>query len=436
MNAKQVKRKLKTVESIKKKTTRMHVKQEKVKCSVKNCNMLVAANRFATHKKNWHPVQDVEDGHLHCYECDHSKPKDEFASGVKCKLCHKLVKAKIAKRDVNDVVKARNEQWPDGKKPCSQCECWKEFEEFYTEKRALDGLTAHCKLCQGDKEKIRAKEYSSRTKDEIKKIQDEIYGIKGLKKCTQCKKHHLISEFYSNSCKFDGLHNQCIICHDENMQEKKDEFLERTDNLKSYGCQTCKFFGPPICFDMAHMEGSEKLRRSTGAMVQPSRLFGQGKEKMEAELKKIEISCRWCHRMQSHMQRISTVSSNNQIRRQVRYEMVNTEKLKRIWCVDCNRKVIGDPTKHDSQNALTSNFWGFDFDHMPDEIKVERISKMCTNNFKVSIIQAEMKKCRPRCCTCHAFITQARRVSKNTIESYLDDSNIDSLKLAMIILFH
>jgi len=86
-------------------------------------------------------------------------------------------------------------------KKCTKCKIEKELTEFHIEKRAKDGLSFYCKVCESE----RSKEKRIRTKQRKKIVLKE-------KECLKCNKIKDIDEFTINNEVIDGHSRYCKTC--------------------------------------------------------------------------------------------------------------------------------------------------------------------------------------------------------------------------------
>nr|QBK91819.1 MAG: hypothetical protein LCPAC304_01570 [Pithovirus LCPAC304] len=214
--------------------------------------------------------------------------------------------------------------------------------------------------------------------------------------------------------------------------------LQRFKNKIKEG-QVCKNCGESDIrlFDFAHFNRKDKeigIARSFNAT------------KIKKEIKKGRFLCIWCHRLETHQE---TLILSNMIRNQNPYtKQMQLDKLaKKCHGPYCGgtirpsscfyrrksgnlrgecKKCLGLKSKKSSEwkkeyvisvklaiakcevceNAVTqSTHYCFDFDHIDRTTKTESVSRMLNRRRPLSIIQAEIDKCRLLCCKCHRLHT-------------------------------
>ena len=228
-----------------------------------------------------------------------------------------------------------------------------------------------------------------------KRAAAERVASEGHKFCTQCCHEFPIDpHFISTHARRMKPTAWCASCRASKSKSRK-------GNTKTGRCRTvfeewksshaCQHCGAQECIEADHT-GAKKHRCSDASWW----AWNGGVSALKAELKTCRPLCCFCHRVHSQNQRGVSKSPTKAKKR----TYVNMIKLKIGECQLCKRKVND------------GNLCAYDFDHLDERTKTERISLMVNRYALVkffSLIDDEIKKCRLLCCNCHMKHTKEQR---------------------------
>lgn len=125
------------------------------------------------------------------------------------------------------------------------------------------------------------------------------------KQCSTCKENKPLSEYHTNKCKPDGLHNYCKVCwksyRRKHYLENKQKYIdkskrwrhERRDSLaalkKTLSCAHCEENHPAVL--EFHHEDPKKKEGSISKLA-----LEWADERLRKELDKCTVLCANCHR--------------------------------------------------------------------------------------------------------------------------------------------
>lgn len=113
-------------------------------------------------------------------------------------------------------------------KKCANCKHEKALAEFSKNNALKCGLSSQCKLCHKAKLAAYSKSHSARSLEELAALKADRLS----KSCSKCRNEKSISEFYSNKCAKDGLHNQCKTC---SLADQKEAYQKRKEQISVKG---------------------------------------------------------------------------------------------------------------------------------------------------------------------------------------------------------
>ncbi len=227
--------------------------------------------------------------------------------------------------------------------------------------------------------------------------------------CKNCFREFALSAFKSTHARRTKLTAWCASCRSilSKSQKRGDTKVGRCRKVwfewkSSHACEHC---GTGECIEADHT-GAKKHNCSHYAWW----TCHGGVEALKAELKTCRPLCRFCHALHSQNQRGVSKDPTRTKKR----THVNMIKLKIGECQLCRRKVND------------GNLCGFDFDHVDERTKTERISQM-VNKYPLkkffSLIDDEIKKCRLLCCMCHMKHTKEQK-RKASVEKVIKNRTI------------
>lgn len=210
------------------------------------------------------------------------------------------------------------------------------------------------------------------------------------KKCSNpyCQKVKPLSEFHNDKNTKDGRVPRCKICTC-NKQQLNKSIKSAVIKLFLEGkkCCDCDENDQQV-FEFDHVDNNKAID-SNGNKVKG--ILQMSMKKIVEEMRKCDVVCGFCHRLRTHKRR-----PEKKVGRPGRLkiaEFVNNRKIKISECQKCVRKVT------------IENCSAFDFDHLEEESKVDRISKMVSDECSVDTIETEIAKCQLLCINCHKLKT-------------------------------
>jgi hypothetical protein len=170
---------------------------------------------YKEYNKNRNPYIDNPYNGKICYMCKNYKTLEFFSKNPNrkdglnssCKECStKYLKNYFVNiKKNNEYINPFLDQ--EKTKICSECKINKQLNEFYKNSFMTDGLHNKCKNCSSDIQKITREKHK-----ELYTVIDAYNNGKKHKICLYCKENKDIEDFYKNSVKSDGLHDECIKC--------------------------------------------------------------------------------------------------------------------------------------------------------------------------------------------------------------------------------
>lgn len=96
-------------------------------------------------------------------------------------------------------------------KKCTRCGEVKTLEDYPLDKRATDGHTSHCKICQGKAKKAWKDKQEKVVGPRQAKIEEAL--ATGEKKCSKCGEVKALAEYNKDKRSGDGHTSECKSCH-------------------------------------------------------------------------------------------------------------------------------------------------------------------------------------------------------------------------------
>jgi hypothetical protein len=267
-------------------------------------------------------------------------------------------------------------------KRCHNCKEWKDYDDFFKNKRRRDGYGDECKKCHKElKKKYRLNKGKKPKRIEHEDIPDN------KKRCTGCYLILNKSEFSDNFKSGDGKNYKCYLCESarrELLREEGQKIVEEWVIAQGCECENC----------------GEKNRRITD-------LYHRH-EALRKELLKVKLLCSLCH-LEETLETQPYSTSDDKIKKQ---QFVDALKRERHECVDCHLSVTSAPLAY------------FHFDHIEPHTKLFTIGKL---THSIPKIYTESKKCALRCKVCHLLRT--RYQTREKWEIFFHYSGLGDLKL-------
>ena len=209
------------------------------------------------------------------------------------------------------------------------------------------------------------------------------------KRCGNCKQILAANEFNTRGTRY--LASYCRACHALYRMDIADWVAAKKKGQK---CVDCGYDVDVRALDFAHIDRKNKYKNHKGNTVHLSNL-GTIK-RMEDELPKCKLQCKWCHRLETKLQIDALYpipKDRTKLKPARRYKLikqafVNAEKMKRTACLRCHRKVE------------LATCVCFDFDHRDPSSKMFEMGSAISLK-SVKILAEEMVKCDLLCCICH-----------------------------------
>lgn len=283
-------------------------------------------------------------------------------------------------------------------KDCSSCGKTLPIDRFYIRRSSTSGYNNICDNCTCLQSSEHKEMLRNRSDEEIKQEQTKTEVVI----CSRCNETRSPSDFHTSRNTKTGLVQQCKKCRAETARELYEKNRAFIDSLKEGCCCDECGFDEPRCLDFAHYNREDKARTVSGKPIEPSSL---PPHRLLEELELVRLLCRVCHAYETYDEQHELLSdSKNAVwyRKTLEplYDFVNNEKLFRGSCIDCGFEVKGN------------NPFVFDFDHRPEEIKIDCVATMVRDRYPENEIFDEMDKCDLRCKNCHVLITWLRKQSK------------------------
>jgi hypothetical protein len=363
-----------------------------------------------------------------CSTCKVSKPLDAFCKNKKmvdgkntvCKPCiskkekenrvinkdKNLAKVKILRNRTQDELdeirrKLYGEDLSSAMKTCTSCKQSSLLANYHNCATWKDGLSVHCKDCLKLESVKQRNDLRNRSDDKILQDRRRCHPD-DTKQCSKCTETFPVANFSTDILHLDGLNSWCKSCTNEKGKLQYRKVVEFKRTVKEGKCCEICSCNIPSVLDFAHVDRSTKYRSRTNKLTTPGEL---NLHQLKLEIPKTILLCAFCHRLETARENkenyamTSSAISSRKIRGRVRAETSDKEKLKRLCCIDCNRKTTPD------------TLYGFDFDHLPEHVKIECISHMVSSTelYTYEDIVSEMAKCELRCANCHIIKTAERR---------------------------
>lgn len=360
------------------------------RCSNPNCDNPLHANpKYATELPREAFAKDATQ-------------KDGLTS--QCKHCRNTVNTEGRNRNLarspEQLAADQARLCPNGIKHCPRCDKDLNVSNFNPDLGDGAGLFPYCKTCQPAQQKDYVARLLARTDEEVFKDIIAAHGDiwTATKVCSKedCSEAKPLNEFTLDRVAKNGASCYCKDCMCEDRRNYNARRKEVRDEMKEGGCDNCGNIDVRVN-DLAHHDREEKARRSNGKTIDPTSLSFKG---LRDEAPKVHPLCKNCHRLETYEEsKAEYVPRHIQDRR----DFINTEKLRRGHCIDCELKVTPD------------NCVMFDFDHLPEYEKIANLSQMAMNGSSYEEITDEYGKCDLCCCNCHYLRTLERGIGNHAM---------------------
>lgn len=283
-------------------------------------------------------------------------------------------------------------------KKCNRCRVTKPVTEFSKDRSTSDGYRGQCKPCRSayrrGRRDVYVREHEERRRERDDEMVVDDVEIVVTKKCTKCKQVKSEDQFGKKSHMKSQKATACLECEKAaQMKVNRKKKLLVQYHLSQSQCQDCG------CDDWRLLENdhvnNDKSRNSNGKRYRTISKNTSFKKVIE-ELGKCEVVCIKCHRIRTHSRfpEKNTVSHTFNDKKAERRAFVDREKIKSGACALCEEKVT------------ESTMYLFDWDHKDPTTKLDNISDLCNELKSLSVIKAEIDKCRLLCCSCHRLHTR------------------------------
>lgn len=342
------------------------------------------------------------------------KSRNDGLQGI-CKSCHRIAKRQsrvtAATNGTNETTEptvAQPAPTPETitkvYKWCIACEQNLEIDLFYKKKGNKDGHRVKCISCY--RKRIVAQP------DPTPETTTKVY-----KCCVECKQTLEIDLFHKKKANKDGHSVTCISCYRQSSagQNKKAQCLfddakkkAHCDSLRNQAgcCNQCGSTENIQNLQFAHYSRKDKRRTKNGTR----RAFVSCTiQQMNKELQFGRFICLKCHCIETEAENKAKLSTSPgaiiaRNSRKKRYDFVNNRKMEIGSCQQSGcGKIVCEPF----------SYW--QFDHLPQYVKVAAISELVATRQSLEMIAEEMKKCQLLCADCHQITTVARRAEKKLL---------------------
>lgn len=286
-----------------------------------------------------------------------------------------------------------------GTKCCTKCKQVVDVKDFSRDKSTKDGLNSRCKSCA----KV------ARRKSP--------FAISLTKCCGKCKKTLELNLFLIDKRARDGHSRTCKSCYCKTRRSRydptkgHDKYRKKKayyNNLRLQAgcCANCQSTENIQNLQFAHYSRKDKSRRRSGKLLH---FAGSTIKQMNEELKLGRFLCMRCHCIETAAENRDKLSNHPITSRgrqfvQERRVFVNKKKLE-----------IGGCQQPGCLKTVSAPFSYWEFDHLPQYVKIDTISNMVGATKPIEMICDEIKKCQLLCADCHRNITAQRRVEKKAL---------------------
>lgn len=209
--------------------------------------------------------------------------------------------------------------------------------------------------------------------------------------CRTCKKYFEKCAFISHYPRRKKLTVNCLKCRSNT------SYTQRFSSSKSATCRqyyidwqkqsSCVKCGATDVIQADHIDPKLKTHSCSDYIFWSRK---GGLQALKSELQKCQALCIMCHRLKTKHDNELTRTFFRPCRTK-RYDLINSEKLKRKFCHHCQLEVNFDNTVC------------FDFDHREEKNKLCSISDFVSKNqtYFDDNFQKELSKCDLLCARCH-----------------------------------
>lgn len=218
-----------------------------------------------------------------------------------------------------------------------------------------------------------------------------------MKSCIKCKKYHNTNYVKCEICRKklreymkEYYHNKASNIIKNNVNKRRKKIINYLQTIKiKFGCKICGYNKSPFALDFNHIN-NKKFNIAWG--------YKYSFERLQEELKKVEILCANCHRILTYKNRISKNYHNKfdsgSLRKKRNLIFINSIKQANK-CVLCGANGLKHPEI-------------LDFDHLDPSTKNFGIGQAINSQKFIDKIKKEILKCQIICANCHRVKTYSK----------------------------